>query len=52
MLNGERLEVLLNETKDDEWKFRRDLTISYPLESVCSYSDTGSLSKSRHCTFI
>lgn len=41
MLNGERLEVLLNETKDDEWKFRRDLTISYSLESVWSYSDTG-----------
>lgn len=39
--NGEKLEVLLNETKDNDWKFRRDLRISYPLKSVWSYSDTG-----------
>ena len=39
--NGDKLEVLLNETKDYDWKFRRDLRISYPLKSICSYSDTG-----------
>ena len=39
--NGDKLEVLLNETKENEWKFRRDLTISHPLKSVWSYSDTG-----------
>jgi hypothetical protein len=35
------LEVLLNETKDNDWKFRRDLRIPYPLNSIWSYSDTG-----------
>ncbi|KWW21889.1 hypothetical protein AS888_05220 [Peribacillus simplex] len=39
--NGDRLEVLLNEATDSEWKFRRELTISHPLMSVWSYSDTG-----------
>ncbi|WP_458354212.1 nucleotidyltransferase domain-containing protein [Peribacillus frigoritolerans] len=39
--NGDKLEVLLNETKENDWKFRRDLTISHPLKSVWSYSDTG-----------
>ena len=39
--NGDKLEVLLNETMDYDWKFRRDLRISYPLNSVWSYSDTG-----------
>jgi hypothetical protein len=39
--NGEKIEVLLNETNDNNWKFRRDLRISYPLNSVWSYSETG-----------
>lgn len=39
--NGDKVEVLLNETRDYDWKFRRDLTISYPLKSVWGYSDTG-----------
>lgn len=39
--NGDKLEVLLNETKDYDWRFRRDLRISHPLKSVWSYSDTG-----------
>ncbi|MGE7879734.1 hypothetical protein [Peribacillus muralis] len=41
MSNGVKLEVLLNETKDCDREFRRDLTISHPLNSVWSYSDTG-----------
>ncbi|USK56031.1 hypothetical protein LIS82_05865 [Cytobacillus solani] len=40
-LNGDKIEVLLNETKDNDWKFRRDLRISSPLDSVWSYSETG-----------
>ncbi|MFP5115201.1 nucleotidyltransferase domain-containing protein [Bacillaceae bacterium C204] len=40
-LNGAKIEILLNETKDNDWKFRRDLRISYPLTSVWSYSETG-----------
>jgi len=39
--NGDKLEVLLNETQDDHWRFRRDLTISLPFKSVWSYSDAG-----------
>ncbi|MFN7253539.1 MAG: nucleotidyltransferase domain-containing protein [Anaerobacillus sp.] len=40
-LNGDTIEVLLNETEENDWKFRRDLRISYPLNSVWSYSETG-----------
>ncbi|MDR6123574.1 hypothetical protein QFZ87_003171 [Bacillus sp. SLBN-46] len=40
-LTGDKIEVLLNETKDNDWKFRRDLRISYPLTSVWTYSETG-----------
>ena len=40
-LNGEKIEILLNEAKDNDWKFRRDLRISSPLNSVWSYSETG-----------
>lgn len=40
-LNGDKIEVLLNETEDNDWKFRRDLRIAYPLNSVWSYSETG-----------
>ncbi|MFJ7744735.1 nucleotidyltransferase domain-containing protein [Peribacillus sp. NPDC097295] len=39
--NGDELEVLLNEEKDGAWTFRRDRTITHPLKSVWSYSDTG-----------
>lgn len=35
------LEILLNESDDENWKFRRDITIFYPLASVLRYSDTG-----------
>ncbi|WP_318614764.1 nucleotidyltransferase domain-containing protein [Sporosarcina sp. YIM B06819] len=31
---GERLEVLLNETKDGEWIFRRESSISFPESSL------------------
>lgn len=40
-LNGNRLEVLLNESTEEDWKFRRDMRISYPFQKVWSYSDTG-----------
>lgn len=40
-VNGDGIEVLLNETKGHNWAFRRDLRISYPLNSVWSYSETG-----------
>lgn len=40
-VNGDKIEILLNETEDDEWKFRRDVRISYPLASVWSYFSTG-----------
>ena len=39
--NGDKIEVLLNETEDNDWKFRRDLRIAYPINSVWSYSETG-----------
>jgi len=35
------LEILLNESDAGNWRFRRDLRISYPLRSVLSYSETG-----------
>lgn len=40
-LNREEIEILLNETKDHNWKFRRDPRISSPLNSIGSYSATG-----------
>jgi hypothetical protein len=39
--NRDQIEILLNETQESDWKFRRDLRISYPLDSVRSYSDSG-----------
>ncbi len=35
------MEILINETKDDDWRFRTDLRISRPLHSIWSYSNTG-----------
>jgi hypothetical protein len=40
-LTGDTIEVLLNESEDNDWRFRRDLRISYPLHSVWSYSEKG-----------
>ena len=40
-LNGNKIEVLLNETEDNDWKFRRDVRISAPLNSVWSVSENG-----------
>ncbi len=40
-LNGEHLEILLNEMEDGEWRFRRNLSIFYPCQSVWSYTDSG-----------
>ncbi|MED3552554.1 nucleotidyltransferase domain-containing protein [Cytobacillus praedii] len=41
MLNGDKIEILLNETKDNDWIFRRDSRISYPLNSVWSFTKKG-----------
>ncbi|MBY0121616.1 nucleotidyltransferase domain-containing protein [Bacillus sp. S/N-304-OC-R1] len=41
MLNGDKIEILLNETKENDWIYRRDLRISYPLNSICSITKTG-----------
>ncbi|QQZ09954.1 nucleotidyltransferase domain-containing protein [Heyndrickxia vini] len=40
-LNEEKIEILLNETKENDWLFRRDVRISYPLNSVWSITKTG-----------
>lgn len=40
-LSGERIEVLLNDTEENYWKFRRDLRITAPLNLVWSVSETG-----------
>lgn len=40
-LNGDKLEVLLNEAEDKDWQFRRDLRISLPHHAVWSYSKAG-----------
>ncbi|MGM7635027.1 nucleotidyltransferase domain-containing protein [Bacillus sp. Hm123] len=40
-LNDENIEILLNETKEDNWTFRRDLRISYPINSVWNITKTG-----------
>lgn len=39
--SGDRLEILLNESEGDEWRFRRDVTITRPLPSVWSSTQTG-----------
>ncbi|EJR55536.1 hypothetical protein IK3_05630 [Bacillus toyonensis] len=41
MVNGDKIEILLNETKENDWIFRRDFRISYPLNSVWSTTKTG-----------
>lgn len=40
-MNKQELEILLNESDVDNWRFRRDLRISYPLESELRFSETG-----------
>jgi len=35
------LEILLNECDAESWKFRRNLKISYPLQSIIMYFETG-----------
>ena len=37
----EKIEVLLNETTDDKWVFRRDTRISSPINAVCNYTSEG-----------
>lgn len=41
VLNGDNIEILLNETKENDWTFRRDLRISCPISSVWSITKTG-----------
>lgn len=36
----DELEILLNETACESWRFRRDRTIRYPLKSLIRYSKT------------
>ncbi|WP_282142382.1 nucleotidyltransferase domain-containing protein [Cytobacillus oceanisediminis] len=40
-LTGYEIEFLLNETEDNDWRFRRDLRISLPFNSVRSNSRIG-----------
>ena len=40
-LSGERMEVLLNETEENDWEFRRDLRVHSPLNSMCNVSKAG-----------
>lgn len=40
-MNKQELEILLNEFDADNWRFRRDLRISYPLQSAIKYSKVG-----------
>ncbi|GAB1779245.1 hypothetical protein PMEGAS67_47220 [Priestia megaterium] len=35
------MEILLNETTEGNWLFRRNFKISYPLNSLWSYSNEG-----------
>jgi len=39
--SGCELEILLNEKEENEWRFRRDLEVTLPIESVWSYTDDG-----------
>lgn len=39
IINNEKIEILLNETKDNSWIFRRDSRISYPIESIWSINE-------------
>lgn len=39
--NGEKLEIMLNETEDEKWKFRRDMRVSYPINKVYSHTKEG-----------
>jgi hypothetical protein len=39
--NGEKLEVLFNETRDEKWIFRREPSISFPESSLFLYSNEG-----------
>ena len=38
---GEKLEILLNEVKDESWQFRRNPHITYPLPQVIIDADCG-----------
>ncbi|MGV7002067.1 nucleotidyltransferase domain-containing protein [Priestia megaterium] len=39
--NKDIMEILLNETNEGNWLFRRNFKISYPLNSLWSYSNEG-----------
>ncbi|MCM3757528.1 hypothetical protein M3197_08500 [Sporosarcina aquimarina] len=41
ILTEDTIEILLNETKDGDWKFRRDTRISCPINSVWSVTKRG-----------
>ena len=37
-VSKEKIEVLLNETYADKWRFRRDMRISSPIKALCNYT--------------
>lgn len=40
-MNGDSLEILLNESKGKDWIYRRNSAITYPLDSVWCCTSTG-----------
>ena len=38
---GDKIEILLNETDGENWVFRRDFRITYPIKNIYSISDEG-----------
>ncbi|MFI3547176.1 hypothetical protein V5G65_14135 [Mammaliicoccus sciuri] len=38
---NEHIEILLNESKNNEWVYRRDLRICKPLNTIYSYTELG-----------
>ncbi|WP_453996087.1 nucleotidyltransferase domain-containing protein [Bacillus nitroreducens] len=39
--SDDKIEILLNESNENNWIFRRDERISYPLDSIWSITETG-----------
>ena len=40
-VSKEKIEVLLNETNGDKWRFRRDIRISSPIKEFSNYTSEG-----------
>ncbi|MDQ0176474.1 nucleotidyltransferase domain-containing protein [Bacillus chungangensis] len=39
--SGQKIEMLLNECQNSKWIFRRNKSITYPCNSIWSYTDSG-----------